>query len=99
MATYIIFCGFTQQGIENIGESPARVDAARQVIQSMGGNVKDFYGVMGMTGCDTLFIVEAPDEGTVASAVLAIASKGNVRTTTIRAFAESEYKQIIGKVR
>jgi uncharacterized protein with GYD domain len=53
---------------------------------------------MGMAGYDTLFIIEAPDDQTVAKAVLAIGSKGNVRTTTVRAFTEKEYKQIIGKL-
>lgn|GEM_PF-4468424 len=48
MANYIIFFGFTQQGIEGIKDSPERVQDAKQVIQSMGGKVKDFYGVMGM---------------------------------------------------
>jgi uncharacterized protein with GYD domain len=98
MATYIIFFGFTQKGIEKIKESPVRVGAARQIIQKMGGKVKDFYAPMGMTGYDTLFIVEAPDDETVARAVLAIGSKGNVRTTTVRAFTEKEYKKIINKL-
>ena len=95
MANYIIFFGFTQQGIERIKESPARVQDAKQVIQSLGGKVKDFYGVMGGAGYDTLFIVEAPNDEVVTKAVLVIAGKGNVRTTTVRAFTEAEYKRVI----
>jgi len=94
MTTHIVFFGFTQQGIEKIKESPARVEKAKEIFQSMGGKVKDFYGLMGMTGYDTLFIVEAPDDETVARAVLTIASRGSVRTTTVRAFNESEYRRI-----
>ncbi len=95
MANYIIFFGFTQQGIEKIKESPQRVQEAKQTIQSMGGKVKDFYGVLGMAGCDTLFVVEAPNEEVIAKAVLVIARKGYVRTTTVRAFTEAEYKRVI----
>lgn len=95
MATHIIFFGFTQQGIERIKESPTRVQEAKQIVQSLGGKVKDFYAVMGMAGCDTLFIIEAPNDEIVAKAVLMIAQKGNVRTTTVRAFTEAEYKRVI----
>ncbi len=95
MATYIVFFGFTQQGIEKIKESPARVQEARQIIQSMGGKVKGFYGLMGMANYDTLFIVEAPDEEMIAKAALVIGAKGSVRTTTVRGFDESEFKRII----
>ena len=44
MATHIILFGFTQKGIEKIKESPARVQEAKQIVQSLGGKVKDFYG-------------------------------------------------------
>lgn len=95
MANYIVFFSFTQQGIERIKESPQRVQDAKQTVQSMGGRVKDFYGVMGMAGCDTLFIAEAPNDEAMARAVLAIARKGNVRTTTFRALDEAEYRRAI----
>ena len=95
MATHVIFFGFTQQGIERIKESPARVKEAKQIIESLGGKVKDFYGIMGMTGYDTLLIVEAPNDEVVAKAVLMTAQKGNVRTSTVRAFTESEYNRVI----
>ena len=98
MKKYAMFFGFTQQGIEKIKESPARVAAAKKIVQSMGGKVTDFYGLMGMTSFDTLFIIEAPDDDVVAKSALAIASKGNVRTTTVRAFTEDEFKQVIDKL-
>jgi uncharacterized protein with GYD domain len=93
VTTYIIFFSFTQQGIQKIKESPSRVNVARQIIKKMGGKVKDFYAPMGMAGYDTIFIVEAPDDETVARAVLEISSKGNVLTNTVRAFTEKEYQK------
>jgi uncharacterized protein with GYD domain len=93
MATYIILFRFTQEGIKNIKESPDRVDAAKQTFQAMGAEVKGFYSVMGKY--DTVFIVEVPDDETIAKLTLAIGSLGNVRTETLRAFTEDEYRKII----
>jgi uncharacterized protein with GYD domain len=95
MGTYIILFGFTQQGIMNIKEGPARVEGAQKTCQAMGAKVKDFYAVMGMGQYDTLFILEAPDDETVAKAALAMSSLGNVRTETHRVFTGDEYRRII----
>jgi len=93
MVTYIILFRFTQQGIKNIKESPDRVDTAKQTFRAMGAEVKEFYSVMGKY--DTVFVVEAPDDETIAKLTLAIGSLGNVRTETLRAFTEDEYRKII----
>ncbi len=93
MATYIILLRFTQRGIKNIKESPDRVDAAKQTFRAMGAEVKEFYSVMGKY--DTVLVVEAPDDETIAKLTLAIGSLGNVRTETLRAFTEDEYRKII----
>ena len=48
---------------------------------------------------DTMIILEAPDDETVAKAALSISSLGNVRTDTHRAFIEDEYNKIIAGLR
>lgn len=98
MHTYIIFFGFTGQGIKNIKDSPARVEAAKETVRSMGGKVKAFYAILGGQ-FDTFFILEAPDDVTVAKMVLSIASAGNVRTETHRLFTEGEYGKIMSSLR
>jgi uncharacterized protein with GYD domain len=98
MPTYLVFFSFTHQGVEKIKDSPSRVAEAKKTVQSLGGTVNDFYGLMGMAGYDTLFIVEAPNDEVIARAVLAIAAKGSVRTNTVRAFDEAEYKRVIEKL-
>jgi len=87
---------FTQKGIENVKESPARVDAVKQAFRDMGAEVKEFYLLMGRY--DTLIIAEAPDDETIAKLALAIGSKGNVRSETLRAYKEDEYRRIIAAV-
>lgn len=94
MSTYLIYFAFTAKGIENIRQSPARVEAAKQAVRSMGGEVKNFYAILG-SQFDTIFVVEAPDDEAVAKMVLAIAASGNVRTETHRLLTEEEYKNVI----
>ncbi len=93
MATYINLLRFTQQGIENIKESPARVETARKTYEQLGAKVKDFYCVMGQY--DAVLIAEAPDDETMAKIQLALGSLGNVRSETLRAFTEDEYRRIV----
>ena len=94
MATYILLSRFTQQGAQTIKDGPARLDAARQTLRSLGAELKDFYLTTGQY--DAVVVVEAPDDETVARASLAIGAVGNVRLETLRAFTEDEYRGIVG---
>ncbi len=93
MATYITMLHFTQQGVETIKESPARLEAAKEVFQKMGAEIKEFYTVMGQY--DAIVVSEAPDDATVAKLAFIIGGQGAVRTETLRAFTEDEYREII----
>ena len=93
MPTYISLLNFTQQGIEKIKESPARLDRARQAFKAMGAELKAFYLVMGQY--DAVVISEAPNDETVGKLVLMIGAQGNIRTETLRAFTEDEYRKMI----
>ena len=93
MNSYIVFLNFTQQGAQKIKESPARVDAAKKAFKAMGGELKQFYLVMGRY--DAVVIGEAPDDETAAKLALVISSQGNIHTETLRAFTEDEYRKII----
>jgi uncharacterized protein with GYD domain len=93
MPTYITLVRFTQKGIENIKEGPARLEAAKNGFQAMGAEIKAFYLVMGQY--DAIVISEAPDDETVTKLALSIGSKGNIRTETLRAYTEDEYRKTI----
>ena len=93
MPTYITLVNFTPKGIENIKESPKRLEAVKEAIQAFGGELKGFYLVMGRY--DVVMISEAPNDEAVAKAALAIGSRGAVKTETFRAFNEGEYRKII----
>jgi len=78
--------------MQNIKESPARVEASRQLMRGQGAELKQFYTVMGRY--DMVAVVEAPDDETIAKIALAIGSLGNVSTETLRAFGEDEFRKI-----
>lgn len=93
MATYIMLIQYTQKGIENIKESPARLDRAKEQFKAMGAELKEFYLVSGQY--DIVVIAEAPDHETISKVALSVGSVGAVRTETLRAFTEDEYRRII----
>jgi len=93
MPTYITLMEWTQQGIQSAKEAPARLDAGKRLVKSMGGEIKAFYLVMGEY--DFVLISEAPNDETVAKAIIMTGMQGFVRTRTMRAFTEDEYRKII----
>ncbi len=96
MATYIILLNFTEQGIAHIKDSPARLDAARKAVQAAGGELIQWFLVMGQY--DAVIIGEAPNDEAVAKVLLMIGSTGFVRTQTLKAFSEDEYRKIVASL-
>jgi uncharacterized protein with GYD domain len=93
MATYIILINWTQKGIENVKDSPDRLDAAKTAFKVAGSKIKEFYLVTGRY--DMVVIAEAPNAETVVKLALTIGKGGAVRTETLSAFPEDEYRKII----
>lgn len=93
MATYVTLWKYTREGMTTIKDSPARLDAVRALLPTLGAELKDFYLTMG--GYDLVTVTEAPDDETATKAALAIASRGSVSSETLRAFTEAEYREII----
>ena len=96
MPTYITLLHFTQKGIETIKEGPARLDKAKQAFKAAGAELKAFYLVTGRY--DAVAVIEAPNDEVVARLALGTASMGNVRSETVRAFAEDEYRRIVASL-
>jgi uncharacterized protein with GYD domain len=96
MTTYILLANWTDQGIRNIGESPARLDAAKKALADMSGALRAFYLCMG--DCDMVLIIEAPDDAVAARFTLQLGRLGNVRTRTLKAFPEAAYREIIASL-
>lgn len=93
MPTYVLLTTFTQQGVENVRDSPERTEHAKEMVESLGGTWKEFFVTMGRY--DGVVIVEFPDGATAARAALALAESGNVTTETLRAFPLDEFRDIV----
>lgn len=93
MPSFITLGSWTQKGIENVREGPRRLEAAREAASSVGGELKSFYLVFGRY--DFVAISDFPDDEAAAKFALRVGSLGNVRTETLRAFDEQQYRSII----
>ena len=95
MPSYITLMNWTDQGVKVFKETIDRVDAAREALSPAGIKIKDLHWTVG--AYDLIVTFEAPDEETLAAALLRLASQGGIRTTTLRAFTADEMKGVIAK--
>ena len=96
MATFISKFKFTQQGVKAIDDSTKRAAAFKAAAKKLGAKVTNIYWTLGEY--DGVLIIEAPDDETVTTALLHLASAGNVHTSTVRAFTATEIDAIVAKV-
>jgi uncharacterized protein with GYD domain len=96
MPTYISLMSYTDKGIQAVRDSPRRFDAARRMLEEMGGTVRQFFMTMG--AYDLVIVYEAPDDAVSARFQLLLGAQGNVRTTTMKAFPEAAYREIIASL-
>ena len=92
----MILFNWTEQGIRTVREAGPRLDTLKQTLRALGGNVESFYLTMGPY--DTVAVVTLPDDATMAKLALSLGSVGNVRTLTMRAFPEPEYRGILASL-
>ncbi len=96
MSRYVVLIDWTEQGVRSFKESVDRYEAANSQLEGLGVRFQDTYWTLG--NHDIVSIVDAPDDESLAAALLAVAGAGNIRTTTLRAFGTEEMRGIIGKV-
>jgi uncharacterized protein with GYD domain len=96
MPTYITLLRYTQKGVESIKDAPARVDAAKKMLAAAGGKLIAVYLTLGRY--DAVAIGEFPDDETAARASMIGGSQGYVRSETLRAFTEAEFRKIVGSL-
>jgi uncharacterized protein with GYD domain len=94
--TYISMLRYTQQGITTAKNAPARVDAAREAYRKAGGELIAIYLTIGQY--DLVVVAEMPNDEAVARMALALGAQGNVRSETMRAFTEAEFRKIVGSL-
>jgi uncharacterized protein with GYD domain len=93
MRSYVILANWTDQGIKNSRDTLKRANAFRALIENRGGKLREHLYTLGEY--DIIMVTEFADDEAAAAAVLALASLGNIRTKTVRAFTDEETAGII----
>lgn len=93
MPRYISLLNLTDQGIRDVKSVPQRIEACVGMFQELGVTPVELYLVTGQY--DFVVILDAPDDETIARAMLAEGAKGNNRSQTFRAFSGEEIGRII----
>ena len=96
MATYIALIDYTDQGIRSIKESPKRSRAFNEMATRAGVTVHELYWTSGEH--DGVLILESDDDKAVTALLLGLVQSGNVRTTTLRAYGQSEMQEILATI-
>src|ERR687897_2073966 len=96
MPAYIALIDWTEQGVRDFKNTVDRYEAAESAFESLGVRFTDVRWTLGTH--DIVATIEAPDDETLAAALLSVAGQGNIRTTTLRAFTRDEMRTVIGKV-
>lgn len=96
MGTYIALSSFTDQGIRSVKDTTKRAEAVQEAAKKFGAKMTQIYWTLGKY--DLVVTIEAPDDESATAFALAIASSGNVRIQTLRAFNKEEMNGILGKM-
>ena len=70
---------------------------ATKSLEEMGGRFLSVYMTMG--DYDLIITYDAPDDAVAARFTLLLGKLGNVRTTSLKAFPEEAFRQIVNSLR
>jgi uncharacterized protein with GYD domain len=96
MAHYISLIRYTQKGIENLKDSPKRLEATKKAFEAAGGRLKAIYWTLGQY--DAVAISEFPNDETGFKVNLVGAMQGYIRSETLRAFSEEEFGKAVASL-
>ena len=93
MPTYVSLLNWTEQGVRTVKDLPQRIADFRQMAQGKGATLREVFVTMGQY--DVVGITEAPSDKVAARLMLALAGRGNTRTTTLKASTEAEIPSLL----
>lgn len=96
MVTYIALVSFTDQGARTVKDTVKRSDAVKDMAGKFGVSLKSIHWTLGQY--DLVTYCEADNDASITAFGLALASQGNVRTQTLRAFSRDEMAAIVAKL-
>jgi uncharacterized protein with GYD domain len=96
MPSYVLLMNLTTEGARAAKDIPARIDEGIKAFESMGGKISSFHVTMGPY--DYVAVGEAPADEVAAAFALALASRGFVTTTTMKAFTPQQIGAVVAKL-
>jgi uncharacterized protein with GYD domain len=96
MPSYIALATFTDQGARTVKDTVKRADAVKEIAGKFGVTMNSIHWTLGQY--DVVTFCDAKDEASFTAFGLALASQGNVRTQTLRAFSRDEMNGILSKL-
>ena len=93
MATYLVLINFTERGVQKFRDTRKRAGAFRSMAEKAGVTVREQLWTLGPY--DGAVVLDADDDAAVTGLMLSLASLGNVKTQTLRAFDEGEMDKIL----
>ncbi len=95
MATFVSLVNWTDKGIAAFRESPQRAERVAEMARKHGGRMVDVYWTLGPY--DLVGVFDMPDDASFTALGLELGALGTIRTTSLRAFNEEEFKQIVAR--
>ena len=92
MPKFVSLCTWTDQGRKNASETVQRAEAAEKMAADMGGSMQILWT---MGEYDIVAISDFADDETAVKFLAKLASAGNIRTSTMRAFDAGEVMKLI----
>jgi uncharacterized protein with GYD domain len=92
LPSFVVLGNWTEQGIKNVQVAPERIKTTRNMVEKAKGKMQLFYT---LGKYDFVMIVEVPSDEYIMAILLCLGSMGNVRTTTMKAWTESEGAKIL----
>jgi uncharacterized protein with GYD domain len=90
MPKYMLEVSYTLDGIKGVKSEggSARVAAATEAIEGLGGKIESFYFAFGDT--DVYVVADYPDNVSVAAAALTVSAGGGARVRTVALLTPAE---------
>jgi uncharacterized protein with GYD domain len=91
--TYVFLLTWTDRGLQETANSVERAMRTVGAMEEFGVRIFETYWTVGPF--DMVMVAECPDQATAHALSLDMASRGNVRVTTMRGFDRTEMEQIV----
>ena len=93
---YILLMKLTQEGARHPKEIPQRIAEGVKGWEAMGGSVLSFHVTFGEY--DYVAVGDGPSDEAAAAFALALASQGQVTTTTLKGFTPEEFAKVAAAI-